>query len=360
MRLTVFCLCLSFVISQAQTITHTSITISTEGTNIFPLFKSATKPRVAATINRALQIFSFNHTNVEKNPGDYEDTDRYSKWNYTVDYSNDRLLRVTLLHFFPKQSMNTPDRTENVDFWFDTNTGDKVQLWYFISREKLPQMKSRVADIMEQTMRKRHAELVKKFPPKDFGKALPKLEENIARMRTEITNPDQMFDGYNVNDKTFTFYSYWTVDDYREEMEADLDQTIIVVFGPAELKPFTSDFWSYYILRTSTTPPTPDPITHMWSGMIGGKIPVTFMITSQPGSTDITGFEVYDNYGGTLTLKGGVRGTSYWIDEADEKGVKTGSFEFTSVNGKLKGTWKNGNGTKSMDFKAVIGGSDLP
>ena len=77
-------------------------------------------------------------------------------------------------------------------------------------------------------------------------------------------------------------------------------------------------------------------------------------------STTISGLQVYDKHGATIILKGSLKGTTYWFDEIIENtGTKTGSFEFTSANGKLTGTWKNGDGTKSMDFKAAIGGGDL-
>jgi len=267
---------------------------------------------------------------------------------------------VITAHFFPKQSMNTPESTEEKHFWFDTTTGDQVWPWQFISEAGLPQMKALAADRMGETMKKRHADIVKKYPQKELASAMPKLDENVSSMRKRITDPSRFPFDYNVAGKNFSFYAGWEVDEESDNggLNAELNNAMQVILGAADIKPFASQGWSYYIVRSSNTPPTHDPISHTWSGMIGGKIPVTFMISNHPASTAITGLEVYDKHGGTLILKGGLKGTSYSFDEIDETGKKTGSFEFTSANGKLTGTWKNGDGTKSMDFKAVIGGAE--
>ena len=255
--------------------------------------------------------------------------------------------------------MNTPEFTNELHYWFDTASGDRVMPWQFISEEGLPRMKLLVADRMGEAMKKRYAEIVKKFPQKEFASSLPNLEENISSYKKKIADPDMFAYEYNPAAKNFTFFASWTASYDREELEAELGNGIQVILPTADIKPFASQCWLYYILQSSNTPPAPDPISHTWSGMIGEKIPVTFIIINHPAGTIISGLEVYDKHGATLILKGGMKGTGYWFDEIDEKGTKTGSFEFTSANGKLTGTWKNGDGTKTMDFKAAIGGAEL-
>lgn len=350
-------LCTVALVTCAQ-LSHTDIVIPTEsGRSVFPLIHSKAQPKMAATINKVLQIEAFNHINVEKNPADYADNDRYSDWSYSVDYSNKRLLRVVTNHFFPQQSMHTPEHTETADFFFDTTTGDRIYPINFLTEEGIAKLKVLQKEKINILVKRRHDELEKKYTGEEYKDALPSEESTIAHAKSSIDSYTIPIvnDGFNSADKSFTFYYSWEEGD--NEKIPELNNGIQITLKGDELKLFISDAWLYYIMQTSIDVPTPDPITHVWSGMIGGKIPVTLMVT-RDGDT-ISGKEVYDRFGGVIELSGKWKGKSILLNELDDKGNKVAYFEVESSNGKLIGTWKKADGSKAMDFKATIGGTEL-
>lgn len=95
-----------------------------------------------------------------------------------------------------------------------------------------------------------------------------------------------------------------------------------------------------------------------FEGKLDNKYEVMMKITANNGV--INGTYYYKSVGKDLTVKGNIdsRG-NVSLDEYDEKGNLTGTFEGTMINGnKIEGTWKKPNGNNSMPFYLIESNSN--
>jgi hypothetical protein len=348
------------VICNAQILTHSQFVISEdEGKpySVYPIFSSTTKPKVAAAINKALQMTDFEGIKTPKNPGVFanQPQDEYTKWSYSVDYSNDRLLRVITTKWTPPGGMHTPAYTATHEYFFDTFTGDRVYVADLFTQEGFKMAKQIFRERLTGLATKRFDELVKKYP--DNKGELPTLESCLPEMMTTVEKYAFYFVKLNADAKNISFEGGWCSEGDYEIVPELLGDTFGVTLKTDELKDLTSQSWNYYVARGQPRP-VAHPINHTWAGTLGGKIPLTLVIRLSEDGKTIGGQEVYDNYGGGIKIEGGRAGEAYWLNERDNNNNKVGYFEFTAANSELVGVWKKADGSKTMEFRAKIAGAN--
>lgn len=278
-----------------------------DNAGIYPAVTSPTKPKAAASINKAMQMIDFGKIRTPKKPGAIQPDKPGVTWSYTITWPTRRLLEVITR----RETYNTESRGgETLDIlssphYFDITSGDIIAMKSF-------------------------------FTPEGYARLAAKLKAlNLDLSKTSlIVNPF----GHQLSFSVSNMESY--------------DRT--VALPVAETNPLLSAKGIYYLNDGPVPPPETSP-DHLWTGLIGTGIHATLLLrTDSPAA--LTGMEVYDNYGTVIPLKGEFQNGVLKLYEMDDKGNVGGSFEATLKDRKLSGKWINKDGTKTMPFSAVIAG----
>lgn len=313
--------------------------------SVYPLFQSSVRPKAADVINKTLQMTEFGQIRVEKNPQAFLQSEKvvndYSAHEYGLVYQNDRclLLRTTE---YTTPSMHHSGISESF-YYFSKINGDRLFQESFFTTQGWASVKKLLLARLEKQIN----QLLKEWG-EDSEAGRKGNEDCITDMRNLVNDLTPAWLDILPGNKQVKFSTPWC--DYSIHGGSRLD----LVLQWEEIYPYTTAAWRYYWLKENTTPAI-HPVNHTWTGLINNKIPVTFTLRQEEGSTAIVGLEVYDNYGGGIRLGGKITGNTVELNELDDKDQVAGIFELTTGGGKMSGLWKKPDGSKSYPVSLVVG-----
>ncbi|MEI9917410.1 MAG: hypothetical protein WDO14_01240 [Bacteroidota bacterium] len=333
----------------AQTITYESVDITnpenTDWPSKYPIFKSVTKPQAAETLNIALQIADFKKCNTKKNPKAIQ-ADMDHAWNFTVSRPTPRLIQVTTVMTILAFGMQVSPYDNVFVYYFDAETGDRLYPYSFFKNGTFIKTRDLAISGLLKAMLKRKKELLNEHADMDPTEL---FESDYDKGCEDEILQEWDFETVKLN---FTKDAIvFIVHDCENGIPRRTHELFTTSVPLQSLKSYLSPVYDYYL--NNGPKPAIDYVDHIFRGTIGTNIPVTIMLRRIKESTALTGYEVYDNHGVAIELKGDLTTKNVYFDEID--GDQTLATYFIEVKGDvLTGTWTKADNSKTLPVKATI------
>jgi hypothetical protein len=316
----------------------------------FPIIKS-NKPEVARNMNTMLQMETFGMLLTEKRKADLlktQDENPFARTNlnYSVTKISARFLYVDILTYHLRNSMSLNGDYATKRYYFDAQTGQRIHFRDFFTDAGYAQLTKRGIE----GFRGSFVNTMKRYQGDDFSlEKVQELNEEcecdcLEHINKAFCSIDLLFDS-PAGSIVFTMPDCdWMNPRQHDMYRAELTLT--------EAKAWLSDYGKYIVLG-GTPVVNPSPYYKLWKGTLGGKIATTFYLWPDCSGTTIRGLEVYDSFGACILLGGSVKGQAFSFGELDGNGKAVATFDVMLQYGKLTGTWKKTDGSKTMTFEAM-------
>lgn len=333
----------------AQTITFETANITnpenTDWPSQYPIFKSATKPLAAETINMALQISDFQMCNTKKNPKAVQ-ADMDHAWHFRVSRPSPRIIEVTTTRTTLAFGMQTSPWDDVFVYHFDAETGDRIYPYNFFKNGMFAKTKELAIGGLVKTMKSRKQQLLGEHPdmdPKDL------FEDNYDESCKQqlLLEWDNETVRLNFQKDAIVFI----VNDCENGIPRRTHELYSSAVPVTSLKDYLSPVYNYYF-NNGPKPPI-DYVDHIWRGTIGTNIPVTIMLRRVKEGSALAGFEVYDNHGVAIPLQGNPTTRNVMIDELDGEKI-IASYFIEVKNGVLTGEWVKADNSKKLPVTATM------
>jgi hypothetical protein len=316
----------------------------------FLIIKS-NKPEVERSINTMLQMETFGMLLTERRKVDLlkaQDENPFARTNlsYSITKVSARFLYVDILTYRFRNSMSLNGDYVTKRYYFDAQTGQRVHFRDFFTDAGYAQLTKRGIE----SFRGSFVNIMKRYQGDDFSlEKVQELNEEcgcncLEHINKAFCSTDLLFDS-PAGSIVFTMPDCdWMNPRQRETYRTELTLT--------EAKAWLSDYGKYIVLG-GTPVVNPSPYHKLWKGTLDGKIATTFYFWPDCNGTTIRGLEVYDSFGASIPMGGSAKGQTLSFGELDGNGKAVATFDVTLQNGKLTGTWKKADGSKTMTFEAV-------